>query len=83
MQIKVRLSEPFWRAAGQRDLEIELEPPATVSTLLAALCRDFPALEPEMAAAVPSIFVGEREVDGSAALEENNKVYIVWPVAGG
>ena len=83
MHVLVRLGEPFWRSAGQRNLEIELAAPATVAELLGELCREHPALEKELASAEPSLFIGEEEATRSSVLSEGCRVHIVWAIAGG
>lgn len=83
MRIYVRLAEPFWRVVGQRDLDLELEPNSQVADLLALLLSCYPALEKELSAAPPYIFVGEEEVDHQTPLTDGDKVHLIWPVAGG
>ena len=83
MQVFVRLAEPFWRAAGQRDLTLELEKESRVAGLLARLLEAYPDLEQELSEAPANIFVGEQEAGPDTALAEGDRVYLVWPVAGG
>jgi molybdopterin converting factor small subunit len=83
MQVTVRLGEPFWRAAGTRDLTLELPAGATVAAVLAALCERVPALARELHDAPPQVFAGEEEVAEDAVLAEGARVHLLWPVAGG
>jgi molybdopterin converting factor small subunit len=83
MRVYVRLAEPFWRAAGQRDLTLELENESRVAGLLARLLEAYPDLEREMYEAPPNIFVGEQEARPDTPLANGDRVYLVWPVAGG
>ena len=83
MQVHVRLAEPFWRAVGQRRLQMEVGLNARVSDLLALLCSQFPALETELAEASPHIFVGDAEASMDTGLKEGDNVHLVWPIAGG
>jgi len=83
MRIHVRLAEPFWRAVGQRDLDLEIENNAAVSDLLALLQDRFPALVNEMAQAQPHFFIAEQEANPETSLQDGARVHIVWPVAGG
>lgn len=83
MRVFVRLGEPFWRLAGQRELEVMLDAPAVVGDLLAELVRRYPALQAEFAQSQPHIFLGEDAVESDAPLTEGCRVHIVWPVAGG
>lgn len=83
MLIYVRLAEPYWRTVGQRDLELELEDQARVSDLLALLTKRHPALKQELVQAQPHLFIGELEVSEQSPLEEGDRLYVVWPIAGG
>jgi molybdopterin converting factor small subunit len=83
MRVPVRLAEPFWRAVGQREIELTLPDGARVADLLAHLCQRHPALKAELVEAPPVIFIGEEEADENSDLREGCRVHIVWPVAGG
>jgi hypothetical protein len=48
MRMAVRLGEPFWRTAGQRELVVALHEGAVVSEALAALVRRYPSLASEL-----------------------------------
>ena len=77
------MAEPFWRAVGQRDLVLELDQECRVDGLLARLQEAFPDLKRELLEAPPNIFIGEQEVGPDVLLAEGDRVYLVWPVAGG
>ncbi len=83
MRVYVRLSEPFWRAVGQRELNLELEAGARVGDLLAQLCQEHPALEREFAEAPVRVFIGDEEAGNHTLLAEENSVHLVWAIAGG
>jgi molybdopterin converting factor small subunit len=82
-QITVRLAEPYWRSAGQRDLQLEMPAGSMIQDLLDVLYRRYPSLEKEMAGAPPVIFIAETEAKLDAKLEDGSRVYFVWPIAGG
>jgi molybdopterin converting factor small subunit len=82
-QISIRLAEPYWRSAGQRDLQLEMPPGSFVRDLLADLFRHYPPLEMEMKEAPPAIFIAETEADLDSPLQDGDRVYFVWPIAGG
>jgi hypothetical protein len=81
--INIRLSEPYWRSAGRRDLQLELPYGSRLKDLLALLFERFPSLEHEMVDAPPAIFVGDSEADPDTKLETDSLVHFVWPIAGG
>ena len=83
MRVHLRLAEPFWRAFGQRDVDLDLEPGSRVDDLLTLLKARYPALGGELEAAQPHIFVGEAEATPETALSESDQVHLIWPVAGG
>lgn len=83
MQVSLRLAEPFWRAVGQRELELELAKGSRVSDLLGLLHSRYPALEQEFVEAPPIVFVGEQEADMETVLKPRVQVHLVWAVAGG
>lgn len=83
MKIQVRLAEPFWRNVGKRDLQVELEKNAKLSSLLAMLEKQYPALAAEMEAETYHVFINDTETELDAALREGDRVHIVWPIAGG
>ncbi len=83
MNIQVRLAEPFWRAVGQRNLEIKMEEGATVADLLTLLQKRYPALSQELVEAPPIIFVGDEDVEMETLLVEKERVHLVWAIAGG
>lgn len=83
MHVNVRLAEPFWRAVGERELNIELKDGACMQDLLESLEKGYPAFKQEIEATPPTFFIGDREVDLHAALIEDAHVHLVWPIAGG
>ena len=83
MHIQVRLGEPFWRAVGQRNLALELDPGASVASLIALLCRDYPPLAGELSEFPPHIFIDEAPAGETAALTRGAVVHLVWAVSGG
>ncbi len=83
MRIHVRLGEPFWRVVGQRDLQLEIVPPAQVDDLVNLLQGQYPALEQELAESPPHFFVGENQAALDTPLEDGAHIYLVWAVAGG
>ncbi len=83
MRVRVRLGEPFWRAVGQRDLEVNLPQGSTLADLLTHLRRAYPALDAELAEAPPMLFLGEQEAAPDALLHDRDQVHLLWPVAGG
>jgi len=83
MLIYVRLAEPFWRAVGRRDLELDLNDSTRIADLLGLLQAQYPALEQEMVEAPPQIFIDEAETSPDTLLTEGARVHLVWAVAGG
>ncbi len=83
MRIHIRLAEPFWRTVGKRKLSLELKKGACVKELMAELRKRYPDLTKEMEEIPPVIFVGEEEASDETCLEDDDHVYLVWPIAGG
>jgi molybdopterin converting factor small subunit len=84
MIIKVRLTEPFWRQVGQRDITVTLAQNSnTISDLITFLCQKYPGLADELESAPPLIIIGEEEADTKTKLTDEDQVYFVWPVTGG
>lgn len=83
MRVHLRMAEPFWRATGQREVQVDLEPGSRVDDLLALLKARYPALEGELLATQLHIFVGEAEATPDTVLSESDQVHLLWPVAGG
>ena len=83
MVIHIRLSEPYWRTVGQRDLDLEMENGKSVNDLVSALCGRNEGLAQEMEEAPPVIFVDEVEASMEAELFHDSQVHLVWPIAGG
>lgn len=83
MIVKLRLSEPYWRTVGQRELELNMDPGNRVGDLLALLSKQYKGLEKEMEEAPPVIFVEEVEAGLETELADGAQVHMVWPIAGG
>ena len=85
MNVIVHLGEPFWRAAGQRELAVALGEDATVSDALHAVGQRHPALAADLdgAEVTPLVFVGDEEARSDSRLTEGAKIHVVWPVSGG
>lgn len=83
LKIYIRLAEPFWRAVGLRDIEMNLNPASRVDDLLVALREQYPSLSSEFDQAPPHIFIGDAEATYDSLLNEDARVHLVWPIAGG
>ena len=83
MQINIRLAEPFWRSVGQRDLSLDVGEGSRVSDALELLCSLYPSLDKELIENPALLFVEEHEVNPETLLVDGNRVYLMWPVAGG
>lgn len=51
--------------------------------LISELRERYPDLSIEMEEIPPVIFVGEEEARDETRLEDDDHVYLVWPIAGG
>lgn len=83
MQIQIQLSEPYWRAAGKRNLELDIEEGARLADVLDALRRGWPALSHDLDEASPVCFVEEIQAQTDTILSDGCQLHLVWPVAGG
>lgn len=93
IQVKVKLSEPLWRAVGQRELTVALDDPAaTVADVLVKLAEQPGFREAYQAHAsgvgVPYVlFVDDKAVPEAAATEtpirDGQTLRIILPIAGG
>ncbi|MBI4314890.1 MAG: MoaD/ThiS family protein [Chloroflexi bacterium] len=85
MNVIVHLGEPFWRAAGQREIALALGDGATVSDALRAVGQRHPALAGELdgGEVTPMVFVNDEEARTDRRLTDGAKIYVVWPVSGG
>jgi molybdopterin converting factor small subunit len=83
MKINARLAEPFWRSVGQRDLTLEIDAGARVSDVIERLRATYPGLAKELDISPPLIFVEEHEASLETLLVDGNRIYLMWPVAGG
>jgi molybdopterin converting factor small subunit len=83
VKIHVRLAEPFWHAAGLREIQMSMNPASRVDDLLAALREQYPGLGREFEQTPPHIFIGEVESSGASVLTDGAHVHLVWPIAGG
>jgi len=85
MKISIRLGEPFWRTAGQREVEIAMPEGATAADALAALAQTYPALAADLSngEAQPTLFIGDEVASLDSPLVDGARVHLVWPVSGG
>ncbi|MDP2776906.1 MAG: MoaD/ThiS family protein [Anaerolineales bacterium] len=83
MKVYVRLAEPFWRAVGLRELVMTMNPASRVDDLLVALREQYPSLGVEFDQTSPHIFIGDVEASRDSLLNEDARVHLVWPIAGG
>jgi len=83
LKIHIRFAEPFWRAVGIRDMEMNLQPASRVDDLLVALRQQYPSLGLEFDQTPPHIFIGDTEATRDSLLNEDERVHLVWPIAGG
>lgn len=85
MRVLIYLGEPFWRAAGRRQVELALAEGATVADALAALAHTTPALAADLASseARPLVFVNDEAATPETALLPDAQLHLVWPVSGG
>ena len=85
MKITVRLGEPFWRVAGQRQLTVGVAPDQTVAHAVDALMRRYPALASEFhnGEVKPMLFVNDDEACPETPLADGTTLHIVWPISGG
>ena len=85
MKIFLHLGEPFWRAAGKREIEITLNDGGSISDALASLAKMYPTLAKDLNGkeAKPMMFVDNEEALPEKVLSEGAKVHVVWPVSGG
>ncbi len=60
MKISIRLTEPFWRIVGSRDIVLDVQEKADISDML-----------------------GEKEAGMREVLAHQDRVHLVWAVAGG
>lgn len=85
MRIFLHLGEPFWRAAGKREVEIVLDDGGTISDALASLAKTYPTLAKDLDGkeAKPMLFMDDQEAHLEKALSDGATVHVVWPVSGG
>jgi hypothetical protein len=83
VKIYIRLAEPFWRAVGLREIEMNMNPASRVDDLLVALREQYPSLNLEFDQTPPHIFIGDAEASHDSVLNEDARVHLVWPLAGG
>ncbi|MBI5712421.1 MAG: MoaD/ThiS family protein [Chloroflexi bacterium] len=85
MKVFLHLGEPFWRAAGKREVEIILTDGATISDALASLAKTYPTLAKDLDGkeAKPMLFMNDEEVLSEKVLSEGAQIHVVWPVSGG
>lgn len=83
MRVHVRLGEPFWRVVGQREVTVELPAGSRLADLLAHLRQAYPALDAELVEAPPLLFRGDEEAAPDDPLAPDDRVHLLWPIAGG
>ena len=85
MKVTIRLGEPFWRAAGQREVIVAIERGATVAYALAVLAKRHPSLAPELnnGEIQPALFVNDESARPESPVTEGATIHIVWPASGG
>ncbi len=85
MKILLHLGEPFWRAAGKREVEIALNDGGTISDALASLANTYPTLAKDLDGeeAKPMLFMNDEEASPEKILSDGAKIHVVWPVSGG
>ena len=83
MQVHVRFAEPFWRAVGEREIDIEINSDAVVGDLLSLLIKRYSSLGQEFKEAPPVIFLEDEEIGSETQLTEGCKLHFIWPIAGG
>lgn len=85
MKVQIHLGEPFWRAAGQRQVEVALAKNATVADAFDVLTKRYPALATEFnnKEALPALFLDDEVAHLDSRLAEGAKLHVVWPVSGG
>ncbi|MBI5052299.1 MAG: MoaD/ThiS family protein [Chloroflexi bacterium] len=85
MKVFLHLGEPFWRAAGKREVEIILNDGATISDALASLAKTYPTLAQDLDGkeAKPMLFLNDEEASPEKILSNGAKIHVVWPVSGG
>ncbi len=91
MKITFKLGEPLWRAAGKREVAVELAAPASVDAALNALAAAYPKMAQELHGAQSefyySLFVNDRLVvfaqRDKTLLKEGDTISLFLPLAGG
>jgi molybdopterin converting factor small subunit len=93
MNIQVRLDEPAWRLAGQKDLVIRLEDESpTVADVIAELAARFVGLDAELRGQtgdfVPySLFLNDESVrwndSARTRVRDGDRLRVILPIAGG
>jgi len=83
VKVYVRLAEPFWRAIGLREIEMDINLASRADDLLVALREQYPSLGMEFDQTPPHIFIGDAEASRDSLLTDGAHVHLVWPIAGG
>ncbi|MBI3243043.1 MAG: MoaD/ThiS family protein [Chloroflexi bacterium] len=85
MKVTVRLGEPFWRAAGQREVVLILASAITVAQALEVLARQYPSLAAELnnGEIKPALFINDEAASPESLLTDEATMHIVWPASGG
>ncbi len=93
MEILIRLDEPAWRLAGQKNLTIRLEGESgTVADVIGELANRFAGLDAELRGQtgdfVPySLFLNDESVRWKdidrARVKDGDRLRVILPIAGG
>ena len=93
MNIHVRLDEPAWRLAGQKELLVRLESESpTVADVIAELTARFPGLDAELRGQtgdfIPySLFLNDEAVrwkdSDHTRVRDGDRLRTILPIAGG
>jgi hypothetical protein len=85
MIITFCLGEPFWRRVGQREVQAQVDPPATVAQALAVLAGAYPALGADLAEAggALAVFLDEAAAEPARPVPDGARLHLLWAVSGG
>jgi|Deesub1362A_J573_1020465.scaffolds.fasta_scaffold00440_2 molybdopterin converting factor small subunit len=85
MRVTVSIGEPAWRKIGRKEVELEIPTGTTVGDMLGVLGQEYPDLRPFLQdqELPPTVFVGEQVVDQARPLQAEDRLALVWALAGG
>lgn len=81
MNLRVRFFATLKERVGASQLEIEIPEPVSVKSLLTALVRERPALEPALESII--VAVNQEFADPGQLLTSDDEVVLFPPVSGG